>query len=227
MESSALSMSRPLYEVDPEISNAIDNEVRRQHEGLELIASENFVSEAVLEAAGSVFTNKYAEGYPGKRYYGGCELTDVVENLARERVKKLFGAEYANVQPHSGSQANQAAYAAVIQPGDTVLCMNLAHGGHLTHGHHLNFSGKTYKIVPYGVRKDTEQIDYEELSRLADEHKPKMIIAGGSAYPRIIDFARFRQIADAAGAIFLVDMAHFSGLVAAKVHPNPCEYADI
>src|ERR1700684_1540109 len=168
------AMSRSLYEVDPEISNAIENEVRRQHEGLELIASENFVSEAVLEAAGSVFTNKYAEGYPGKRYYGGCEFADVVENLARERAKKLFGAENVNVQPHSGSQANQAAYAAVIKPGDTVLGMNLAHGGHLTHGHPLNFSGQTYKIVPYGVRREDEIIDYEELARLAEQHQPKM-----------------------------------------------------
>src|SRR5580692_1679687 len=221
------SMSRPLYEVDPQIANAIDNEVRRQHEGLELIASENFVSEAVLEAMGSVFTNKYAEGYPGKRYYGGCEFADIVEDLARERAKKLFGAEYANVQPHSGSQANQAAYGSVLEPGDTILGMNLAHGGHLTHGHHLNFSGKLYKVVPYGVRKEDERIDYDELARLAEEHKPKMIIAGGSAYPRIIDFARFRQVADSVGAIFLVDMAHFSGLVAAGVHPNPCDYADI
>src|ERR1700682_5935664 len=220
-------MSRPLYEVDPQISNAIDNEARRQHEGLELIASENFVSEAVLEAAGSVFTNKYAEGYPGKRYYGGCEFTDVVEELARERVKKLFGAEHANVQPHSGSQANQAAYASVLQPGDTILGMNLAHGGHLTHGHPLNFSGKTYRVIPYGVRREDERIDYDELARLAEEHKPKMIIAGGSAYPRIIDFARFRQIADSVNAIFLVDMAHFSGLVAAGLHPNPCQHADI
>src|SRR6202171_5958986 len=220
-------MSRPLYEVDPQISNAIDNEARRQHEGLELIASENFVSEAVLEPAGSVFTNKYAEGYPGKRYYGGCEFTDVVEELARERVKKLFGAEHANVQPHSGSQANQAAYASVLQPGDTILGMNLAHGGHLTHGHPLNFSGKTYRVIPYGVRREDERIDYDELARLAEEHKPKMIIAGGSAYPRIIDFARFRQIADSVNAIFLVDMAHFSGLVAAGLHPNPCQHADI
>src|SRR4030081_2701107 len=212
-------MFRPLYEVDPQISNAIDNEARRQHEGLELIASENFVSESWLEAAGSVFTNKYAEGYPGKRYYGGCEFTDVVEELARERVKKLFGAENANVQPHSGSQANQAAYSALIEPGDTILGMNLAHGGHLTHGHPLNFSGKTYKVVPYGVRKEDERIDYDELARLAGEHKPKMIIAGGSAYPRIIDFRRFREIADSVGALFLVDMAHFSGLVAAGVHP--------
>ena len=220
-------MSRPLSAVDPEIYEAIQHEVERQHTRLELIASENFTSEAVLEATGSVFTNKYAEGYPGKRYYGGCEFTDVVENLARERAKKLFGAEHANVQPHSGSQANQAAYAAVLQPGDTILGMNLAHGGHLTHGHPLNFSGKVYKIVPYGVRRDDERIDYDELAKLAEEHKPKMIIAGGSAYPRIIDFPRFRQIADSVGAIFLVDMAHFSGLVAAGLYPNPCDFADI
>ena len=221
------AMSRPLYEVDPEISNAIDNEVRRQHEGLELIASENFVSEAVLEAAGSVFTNKYAEGYPGKRYYGGCEFTDVVEELARERVKKLFGAEHANVQPHSGSQANQAAYAAVLKPGDTILGLNLAHGGHLTHGHPLNFSGKTYKIVPYGVTKETETIDYDELERIATAERPKLIIGGGSAYPRIIDFARMRQIADKVGAIYLVDMAHFAGLVAGGAHPSPVPHAQI
>ena len=221
------AMTRPLYEVDPEVANAIDNEARRQHEGLELIASENFVSEAVLEAAGSVFTNKYAEGYPGKRYYGGCEFTDVVENLARERVKKLFGAEYANVQPHSGSQANQAAYASVIQPGDTILGLNLAHGGHLTHGHHLNFSGKTYKIVPYGVTKETETIDYDELEKIAERERPKLIIGGGSAYPRIIDFARMRQIADKVGAIFLVDMAHFAGLVAGGAHPSPVPHAQI
>jgi glycine hydroxymethyltransferase len=220
-------MSRPLDEVDPEISNAIVNEVRRQHEGLELIASENFVSEAVLEAAGSVFTNKYAEGYPGKRYYGGCEFTDVVENLARERVKKLFGAEHANVQPHSGSQANQAAYAAVLQPGDTILGLNLAHGGHLTHGHPLNFSGKTYKIVPYGVTRETETIDYDDLERIAIEARPKLIIGGGSAYPRIIDFARMRQIADKVGAIYLVDMAHFAGLVAGGAHPSPVPHAQI
>src|SRR5438874_7144171 len=200
-------MSRPLAESDPQVASAIDNEVRRQHEGLELIASENFVSEAVLEAMGSVFTNKYAEGYPGKRYYGGCEFTDVVEELARERARKLFAAEHANVQPHAGSQANMAAYAAVLQPGDTILGLNLAHGGHLTHGHHLNFSGKLYKIVPYGVRKEDELIDYDELARLAEEHKPKMIIAGASAYTRVIDFARFREIADRVGAIFLVDMA--------------------
>jgi glycine hydroxymethyltransferase len=220
-------MSRPLYEVDPQISNAIDNEVRRQHEGLELIASENFVSEAVLEAAGSVFTNKYAEGYPGKRYYGGCEFTDVVEELARERVKKLFGAEHANVQPHSGSQANQAAYAAVLQPGDTILGLNLAHGGHLTHGHPLNFSGKTYKIIPYGVTKETETIDYDDLERIATEQRPKLIIGGGSAYPRTIDFARMRQIADKVGAIYLVDMAHFAGLVAGGAHPSPVPHAQI
>jgi len=220
-------MQRPLAEVDPEIFDAIQHEVNRQHSQIELIASENFTSQAVLDATGSVFTNKYAEGYPGKRYYGGCEFTDIVENLARDRAKKLFGAEYANVQPHSGSQANQAAYAAVLSPGDTIMGLNLAHGGHLTHGHQLNFSGKTYHVVPYGVRKDDERIDYDELERLAEEHKPKMIIAGASAYPRTLDFARFRKVADAVGAIFLVDMAHICGLVAAGVHPNPCEYADI
>ena len=220
-------MSRPLYEVDPQIAAAIDNETRRQHEGLELIASENFVSEAVLEAAGSVFTNKYAEGYPGKRYYGGCEFTDVVENLARDRAKQLFGAEHASVQPHAGSQANMEAYAAVLQPGDTILGLNLAHGGHLTHGHHLNFSGKTYKIVPYGVTKETETIDYDELQRLAEEHRPKLIIGGGSAYPRIIDFVRMRQIADKVGALYLVDMAHFAGLVAGGAHPSPVPHAHI
>jgi glycine hydroxymethyltransferase len=180
-----------------------------------------------LEATGSVFTNKYAEGYPGKRYYGGCEYADVIENLARERAKKLFNAEYVNVQPHSGSQANEAAYASVLQPGDTILGMNLAHGGHLTHGHPLNFSGKLYKVVAYGVRRDNELIDYDELARLAEEHKPKMIIAGASAYSRVIDFPRFRQIADAVGAVFLVDMAHYSGLIAAGLYPNPCEHADI
>ena len=221
------SMARPLAQVDPEIAEMIQREVHRQHSQIELIASENFTSEAVLQAASSVFTNKYAEGYPGKRYYGGCEFTDVVETLAQQRAKQLFGAEFANVQPHSGSQANQAAYAAVLQPGDTILGMNLAHGGHLTHGHPLNFSGKTYKIVPYGVRKDDEQIDYDELARLADEHKPKMIIAGGSAYSRTLDFPRFRQIADSVGALFLVEMAHISGLVAAGVHPNPFPHADI
>jgi glycine hydroxymethyltransferase len=218
---------RPLYEADPQIAAAIDNETRRQHEGLELIASENFVSEAVLEAAGSVFTNKYAEGYPGKRYYGGCEYADVVENLARDRAKQLFGAEHANVQPHAGSQANMEAYAAVLQPGDTILGLNLAHGGHLTHGHPLNFSGKTYKIVPYGVTKETETIDYDALEKLAEEHRPKLIIGGGSAYPRIIDFARMRQIADKVGALYLVDMAHFAGLVAGGVHPSPVLHAHI
>ena len=220
-------MSRPLAEADPEIYEAIRQETERQGSQLELIASENFTSEAVLEATGSVLTNKYAEGYPGKRYYGGCEFVDIVENLARDRAKKLFGAEYVNVQPHSGSQANQAAYAAVLQPGDTILGLNLSHGGHLTHGHHLNFSGKTYKVVPYGVRKEDERIDYDELARLAEEHKPKLIISGGSAYPRTLDFPRFRQIADSVGALLLVDMAHFSGLVAAGLHPNPCQWADI
>jgi glycine hydroxymethyltransferase len=224
---SAAKMYRPLYEADPQIAAAIDNESRRQHEGLELIASENFVSEAVLEAAGSVFTNKYAEGYPGKRYYGGCEFADVVENLARDRAKQLFGAEHANVQPHAGSQANMEAYAAILQPGDTILGLNLAHGGHLTHGHHLNFSGKTYKIVPYGVTKETETIDYYALEKLAEEHRPKLIIGGGSAYPRIIDFARMRQIADKVGAFYLVDMAHFAGLVAGGAHPSPVPHAHI
>jgi glycine hydroxymethyltransferase len=220
-------MSRPLYEADPQIAAAIDDETRRQHEGLELIASENFVSEAVLEAMGSVFTNKYAEGYPGKRYYGGCEFADVVENLARDRAKQLFGAEHANVQPHAGSQANMAAYSAVLQPGDTILGLNLAHGGHLTHGHHLNFSGKTYRIVPYCVTKETETIDYDDLEKLAEKENPKLIIGGGSAYPRIIDFARMRQIADKVGALFLVDMAHFAGLVAGGVHPSPVPHAQI
>src|SRR5213595_2108093 len=220
-------MSRPLFESDPDIAAAIDSEARRQHEGLELIASENFVSEAVLEAMGSVFTNKYAEGYPGKRYYGGCEFSDVVENLARDRAKQLFGAEYANVQPHSGSQANMEAYAAVLQPGDTILGLNLAHGGHLTHSHHLNFSGKTYRIVPYGVTKEKETIDYDELEQIAEREKPKLIIGGGSAYPRFIDFVRMRQIADKVGALYLVDMAHFAGLVAGGAHPSPVPHAHI
>jgi len=220
-------MDLPLAETDTEVAQAIENEERRQHEGLELIASENFVSEAVLEAAGSVFTNKYAEGYPGKRYYGGCEFTDVVENLARNRAKQLFGAEHANVQPHSGSTANMAAYAAVIKPGDTVLGLNLAHGGHLTHGHPLNFSGKTYKIVPYGVTKETETIDYDELEKIAERERPQLIIGGGSAYPRVIDFPRMRQIADKVGAIYLVDMAHFAGLVAGGAHPSPVPHAQI
>jgi len=220
-------MSRPLYEADPEVALAIDNETRRQHEGLELIASENFVSEAVLEAMGSVFTNKYAEGYPGKRYYGGCEFSDVVENLARDRAKQLFGAEHANVQPHAGSQANMEAYSAVLQPGDTILGLNLAHGGHLTHGHPLNFSGKTYRVVPYGVTKETETIDYDDLEKLAEKERPKLIIGGGSAYPRIIEFVRMRQIADKVGALYLVDMAHFAGLVAGGVHPSPVPHAHI
>jgi glycine hydroxymethyltransferase len=220
-------IARPLAEVDPAIHELILQETRRQDGQIELIASENFTSEAVLEATGSIFTNKYAEGYPGKRYYGGCEYADEVENLARERAKKLFKAEYVNVQPHSGSQANQAAYAAVLQPGDTIMGLDLAHGGHLTHGHKLNFSGKTYHIAAYQVSKETEQIDFEHMAKLAEEHKPKMIIAGGSAYPRTLDFKRFREIADSVGALLLVDMAHISGLVAAGVHGNPCEYADI
>ncbi|MFZ1157239.1 MAG: serine hydroxymethyltransferase [Candidatus Sulfotelmatobacter sp.] len=220
-------MYMPLYENDPQIAAAIDNEARRQHEGLELIASENFVSEAVLEAAGSVFTNKYAEGYPGKRYYGGCEFADVVENLARDRAKTLFGAEHANVQPHAGSQANMEAYASVLQPGDIILGLNLAHGGHLTHGHHLNFSGKTYKIIPYGVTKETETIDYDALEKIAEQERPRLIIGGGSAYPRTIDFARMRRIADKVGALFLVDMAHFAGLVAGGAHPSPVPHAHI
>ncbi|MGC2662221.1 MAG: serine hydroxymethyltransferase [Bryobacteraceae bacterium] len=221
------AMERPLAEADPEIYRAIQSELDRQNTRLELIASENFTSEAVLEATSSVFTNKYAEGYPGKRYYGGCEFTDIVENLARDRAKALFGAEYVNVQPHSGSQANAAAYASVLKPGDTILGMNLSHGGHLTHGHPLNFSGQLYHVVAYGVRRDDELIDYDEVARLAEEHRPKMIIAGASAYSRVIDFARFRQIADSVGAVFLVDMAHYSGMMAAGVYPNPCEHADI
>lgn len=220
-------MTRTLSEVDPEVFAAIENEQRRQHEGLELIASENFVSEAVMEAAGSVFTNKYAEGYPGKRYYGGCEFTDVVENLARDRAKQLFHAEHANVQPHSGSQANAAAYSSVLQPGDTILGLDLAHGGHLTHGHKLNFSGKLYKVVSYGVRKDTETIDYDQLEETAMREKPKLIIGGGSAYPRTFDFERMRAIADKCGALLLIDMAHFAGLVAGGVHPSPVPHAQI
>lgn len=220
-------MSRPLSEDDPEIARAIANEAQRQHEGLELIASENFVSLAVLQAAGSVFTNKYAEGYPSKRYYGGCEFADVVENLARDRAKQLFGAEHANVQPHSGSQANMAAYMSLLQPGDAILGLNLAHGGHLTHGHPLNFSGKMYKIIPYGVRKDTETIDYDELEQIAERERPKLIVGGGSAYARVIDFARMRQIADKVGAKYMVDMAHFAGLVAGGVHPSPVPHCHV
>src|SRR5271167_2080293 len=220
-------MERPLSEVDPEIAQAIENEERRQHEGLELIASENFVSEAVLEAAGSVFTNKYAEGYPGKRYYGGCEFTDVVENLARDRAKQIFGAEHANVQPHSGSQANAAAYMSILSPRDTILGLDLAHGGHLTHGHKLNFSGKLYRVASYGVQRETEVIDYDELERTAERERPKLIIGGGSAYPRTFDFARMREIADKVGALLLIDMAHFAGLVAGGAHPSPVPYAHI
>ncbi len=222
-----IDLNAPLSVSDPEIAEQIKNEVERQHEGLEMIASENFVSRAVLEAAGTVFTNKYAEGYPGKRYYGGCEYADVVENLARERVKRLFGAEHANVQPHSGSQANAAAYMTLIQPGDTILGLDLAHGGHLTHGHKLNFSGKLYKVAGYKVREDTETIDYDQLEEQAIEVKPKMLIGGGSAYPRTFDFARMRQIADKVGAYFLVDMAHFAGLVAGGAHPSPVPHAHV
>ena len=227
MSNVALSpMQRSLADTDPEIADAIRNETRRQAEGLELIASENFVSSAILEAAGSVMTNKYAEGYPGKRYYGGCEFVDVAESLAISRAKQLFGAEHANVQPHSGAQANMSVYIALLKPGDTVLGMNLAHGGHLTHGHPLNFSGKLYTIVPYGVRKDDERIDYEELERLAREHKPKMIMVGASAYPRVIDFPRISAVAREVGAPMVVDMAHIAGLVAGGVHPNPVPHAD-
>jgi glycine hydroxymethyltransferase len=220
------AMWRTLAETDPEIAESIRNELHRQNHGLELIASENFVSKAVLEAAGSVMTNKYAEGYPGKRYYGGCEFVDVAERAAIARAKTLFGSEHANVQPHSGAQANMAVYLTLLQPGDTVLGMNLAHGGHLTHGHALNFSGKLYTIVPYGVRQDTERIDYDELDRLADEHKPKMIIVGASAYARVIDFPRIRQAADRIGAKMFTDMAHIAGLVAAGVHPSPVPHSD-
>jgi glycine hydroxymethyltransferase len=218
--------TRSLQEVDPEIARAIDRETDRQARTLELIASENFVSGAVLEALGSVMTNKYAEGLPGKRYYGGCEFVDIAETLAIERAKKLFNAEHVNVQPHSGAQANQAVYMTALKPGDTVLGMNLAHGGHLTHGHPLNFSGKMYKIVAYGVSKETETIDYDELARLAAEHKPKLIIAGASAYPRILDFERFASIARDCGALLMVDMAHIAGLVAAGLHPSPFAPAD-
>ena len=219
-------MSRPLEEVDSEVAEALHDEVRRQATGLELIASENFISEAVMEAMGSVFSNKYAEGYPGKRYYGGCENVDRVERLAIERAKQLFGAEHANVQAHSGTQANISVYMTALQAGDTVLGMNLAHGGHLTHGHPLNFSGKTYKFVPYGVTKETERIDYDEVERLAREHQPKMIVAGASAYARIIDFARLGEIARSVNALLFVDMAHIAGLVATGIHPSPVPHAD-
>jgi glycine hydroxymethyltransferase len=220
-------MAFTLAQADPEIAAAIDHETLRQHEGLEMIASENFVSEAVLEAAGSVFTNKYAEGLPGRRYYGGCEYADIVENLARDRAKQIFGAEHANVQPHSGSQANASAYAAVLKPGDTILGLDLAHGGHLTHGHKLSFSGKLYHPTFYQVRRDTELIDYDELEAIAEREKPKAIIGGGSAYPRAWDFARMRQIADKVGAIYIFDMAHIAGLVAGGVHDSPVPHAHI
>jgi glycine hydroxymethyltransferase len=216
-----------LAQADPEVAAALDQETLRQHEGLEMIASENFVSEAVLEAAGSIFTNKYAEGYPGRRYYGGCEYADVVENLARDRAKQIFGAEYANVQPHSGSQANASAYMAVIKPGDTILGLDLAHGGHLTHGHKMSFSGKLYRTTFYHVSKDTELIDYDEMEAVAEREKPKVIIGGGSAYPRLWDFARMRQIADKVGATYVFDMAHIAGLVAGGVHPSPVPHAHI
>ncbi len=225
-EAVPMSMLRTLAETDPEVARAIRDELHRQNSGLELIASENFVSRAVLEAAGSVLTNKYAEGYPGKRYYGGCEFVDVVERAAIARAKALFGADHANVQPHSGAQANMAVYFTLLKPGDTVLGMNLAHGGHLTHGHPLNFSGQLYTIVPYGVRQDTERIDYDELDRLADERRPKMIIVGASAYPRVIDFARIRAAADRIGAAVFTDMAHIAGLVAAGLHPSPVPHSD-
>jgi glycine hydroxymethyltransferase len=220
-----IDLSASLASADPQIAEQIRNEIVRQHEGLEMIASENFVSRAVLEAAGTVFTNKYAEGYPGKRYYGGCEYADVVENIARDRAKALFGAEHANVQPHSGSQANAAAYMTLMQPGETILGLDLAHGGHLTHGHKLNFSGKLYRIVGYQVRKDTETVDYDELEALAEREKPKVIVGGGSAYPRQFDFPRMRQIADKVGAYLMIDMAHFAGLVAGGVHPSPVPHA--
>jgi glycine hydroxymethyltransferase len=217
---------RTLADTDPEIAKAIADERHRQNTGLELIASENFVSRAVLEAMGSVMTNKYAEGYPGKRYYGGCEFVDVAESLAIDRAKRLFDAEHANVQPHSGAQANMAVYFTLLKPGDTVLGMNLAHGGHLTHGHPLNFSGKLYTIVPYGVREDDQRIDYDELERLAHEHKPKMIMVGASAYPRVIDFERIGKVGRDIGAPVVTDMAHIAGLVAAKIHPSPVPHSD-
>jgi glycine hydroxymethyltransferase len=215
-----------LKESDPDVYRSIRHELARQSNQLELIASENIVSEAVLEAQGSIFTNKYAEGYPGRRYYGGCEYADQIETLAIERAQKIFGAEYVNVQPHSGSQANMAVYFSSLQPGDTVLGMDLAHGGHLTHGSAVNFSGQLYKFVSYGVSRETERIDMAEVERIALEHRPKMIVAGASAYPRVLDFSGFRAIADKIGALFMVDMAHIAGLVAAGVHPSPVPYAD-
>jgi glycine hydroxymethyltransferase len=220
-------MSLTLAQADPEVAAALDQETLRQHEGLEMIASENFVSEAVLEAAGSVFTNKYAEGYPGRRYYGGCEYADIVENLARDRARQLFGGEHINVQPHSGSQANASAYAAVLQPGDTILGLDLSHGGHLTHGHRLSFSGKLYRTTFYHVRRDTETIDYDEMESIALQEKPKVIMGGGSAYPRLWDFVRMRQIADKVGAVYIFDMAHIAGLVAGGVHSSPVPHAHI
>jgi len=222
-----IDLNAPLATSDPEIAQQIENEVKRQHEGLEMIASENFVSRAVLEAAGTVFTNKYAEGYPGKRYYGGCEYADIVEDLARTRAKQLFNADHVNVQPHSGSQANAAAYMTLLNPGDCILGLDLAHGGHLTHGHKLNFSGKLYRIVGYQVRKDTETVDYDELEATAQREKPKVIVGGGSAYPRQFDFPRMRAIADKVGAYLMVDMAHFAGLVAGGVHPSPVPHAHV
>ena len=218
---------RTLAQQDPEVAAALAHEAARQHEGLEMIASENFVSEAVLEAAGSVLTNKYAEGYPGKRYYGGCEYADAVEEMARDRAKRLFGAAYVNVQPHSGSQANAAAYMALIEPGDTILGLDLAHGGHLTHGHKLNFSGKLYKATSYQVSRATETVDYDELEQIAERERPKLLIGGGSAYPRQFDFPRMRAIADKVGAKLVVDMAHFAGLVAGGAHPSPVPWADV
>ncbi len=215
-----------LKQADEELYKAIEDETNRQQDNIELIASENFVTEAVMEAAGSVLTNKYAEGYPGKRYYGGCEHVDVVEDLARDRAKEIFGAEYVNVQPHSGAQANMAVYFSVLEPGDTILGMNLSHGGHLTHGSPVNFSGKLYNFVEYGVDKETEMIDYDVVMELAKKEKPKMIVAGASAYSRTIDFAKFREIADAVGAYLFVDMAHIAGLVATGDHPNPVPYSD-
>ena len=226
MSDTLARMQRSLAQFDPDIAQAIRHETTRQADGLELIASENFVSSAILEAAGSVMTNKYAEGYPGKRYYGGCEFVDVAESLAISRAKALFGADHANVQPHSGAQANMSVYLTAVKPGDKVLGMNLAHGGHLTHGHPLNFSGKLYTIIPYGVRQDDERIDYEELERLAHEHKPRMIVVGASAYPRIIDFERIAKVAQAVGAPMMTDMAHIAGLVAGGMHPSPVPHSD-
>ena len=226
LDTLAADRRRTVAATDPEIARAIRDEVARENSGLELIASENFVSAAVLEAMGSVLTNKYAEGYPGRRYYGGCDFVDVAESLAISRAKALFGADHANVQPHSGAQANMAVYFSLLKPGDTVLGMNLAHGGHLTHGHPLNFSGKLYTIVPYGVRRDDERIDYDELARLAREHRPRMIMVGASAYPRIIDFPRISAVASEVGAAMVSDMAHIAGLVATSIHPTPVPHSD-